>query len=590
MKDGIIRALPGSVADKIAAGEVVERPLSIVKELVENSIDAGATSLTVEISAGGKEYIRVTDNGCGIPKDQLELAFMRYATSKLQTEEDLDSIETLGFRGEALASIAAVSRTELITKTAGSKTGARIRLAASEILSIEDAACDDGTTIIVRDLFYNVPARQKFLKPDNTESALVTDYVSKMALAYPGVRMRLISNGSVLFSTPGKNSLYQSILTVYSARIASGLIQVAREEGYMRLTGYVSDASHSERNRKRQVFFVNGRLIKSRILEQAVADAYSDKLFEGQYPAVFLFLELDPRTLDVNIHPHKTEVRFYQEIQISEFIVRSIRKALLDPKALEIKTETVRTETVVLPTATRPAEPQYVITAEPVKKYTELFSTIRKEEQERETQVQEEIFEYNVEKRLSFASLTFVGQAFDTYLILKDADGLYLMDQHAAHERVMYETLMGNFNSSENASQQLLAPFIKELGIAEVQASSYAVNLLDDLGFELREFGPSSYMVSAIPGFMDLAEAEAFLDEFFAAAADNRTNVQAKKDAITMRSCKSAVKAHDHLSLPEIKQLLSDLDRCENPFSCPHGRPTFVKFTEYELEKMFKRK
>ena len=321
MSDNTIRALPREVADKIAAGEVVERPLSIVKELVENSIDAGANAITVEIVKGGKEYIRVTDNGCGIPKEELELAFTRYATSKLRTEEDLADIETLGFRGEALASIAAVSRTELISKTAGARSGARICVNGSQTILIEDTACEEGTTIIVRDLFYNVPARLKFLKPDNTESALVTDYVSKMALAYPGVRIRLISNGSILFSTPGKNSLKTAVLTVYSQKTAQAMVQVAAQEGDMFIKGYVSSPTVSEKNRRKQVFFVNGRLISSRVLEQALARAYSDKLFEGCYPFCFIFLELDPRTLDVNIHPHKTEIRFYQEKEVSDFVV-----------------------------------------------------------------------------------------------------------------------------------------------------------------------------------------------------------------------------------------------------------------------------
>ena len=631
MNDTLIRALPPDVADKIAAGEVVERPLSIVKELLENSIDAGATFITVEIGKGGKEYIRVSDNGCGIPKDELELAFMRYATSKLRTEEDLLNIGTLGFRGEALASIAAVSRTELITKTKGARTGARIRINGSQVLSIEDAACDEGTTIIVKDLFYNVPARLKFLKPDNTESALVIDFVSKMALAYPAVRIRLISNGSILFSTPGKNSLQSAILTVYSPKLARSMVQVASKTEGMEISGYTSSPTVWEKNRRKQVFFVNGRLIGSKVLEQAVAKAYSDKLFEGQYPYCFLFLNVDPRTLDVNIHPHKSEIRFYQEEEVKDFVVRALRRALLDPAALEIKhdapapvsepsAEEAPSEISYKPVSavpevkeapapakisvenvfTKPAAPSTfeLNTAsilsdnapsvyEP--SYANIFRQMR-EEEKKEEQVQEEIFDYDADRRLRFTGLTYIGQVFATYLLLKDKDGLYIMDQHAAHERVMYEKLLGRFNSQPDASQSILTPILIELDPAQMAVSAIAVDMLSSLGFDISEFGPACYSVKAIPGCMELSEAEDFAREFFDAAYDERYDLQAKKDAITMRSCKSAVKAHDKLSEAEVRKLLSYLDKCENPFSCPHGRPTFLKYSEYELEKLFKRK
>ena len=607
MSDNTIRALPREVADKIAAGEVVERPLSIVKELVENSIDAGASAITVEIIKGGKEYIRVTDNGCGIPKEQLQLAFTRYATSKLRTEEDLSDIETLGFRGEALASIAAVSKTELISKTSGARSGARICVNGSETILVEDAACEEGTTIIVKDLFYNVPARLKFLKPDNTESALVTDFVSKMALAWPGVRIRLISNGSILFSTPGKNSLKTAVLTVYSPKTAQSMVQVAEQEGDMLIKGYVSSPTVSEKNRRKQVFFVNGRLITSKLLEQALADAYRDKLFEGCYPFCFIFLELDPRTLDVNIHPHKTEIRFYQEKEVADFVVRSVRKALLDPQAMQLKAPDthiqapevfeVREEKAAynVPDASvidDVSEPETISVSAPsfsVTSYASVFENLRRDEA-KEMQVQEEIFEYNKDRRLVFSGLSCLGQVFGTYLVLTDSNGLYIMDQHAAHERVMYEKLLGSFNAQPDASQQILTPLIIELTPAQMQCAADAADVLSQLGFELREFGPSSYAVSAIPGCMDLSEAEGFAAEFFEAAFDERTRIQAKKDAITMRACKSAVKAHDKLSAVEIKQLLADLDKCENPFSCPHGRPTLLKYSESELEKLFRRK
>ncbi|MBR5731688.1 MAG: hypothetical protein IKX89_07055, partial [Firmicutes bacterium] len=384
---------------------------------------------------------------------------------------------------------------------------------------------------------------------------------------------------------------------VYSPRLCSSLLELACEEEGMRITGYVSSPTFSERNRRRQIFFVNGRLIKSRLLENAVAKAYSDKLFEGQYPAVFLFLDIDPSELDVNIHPHKTEVRFYREGPVSDLIVNAVRRTLLDPRALELKAPAYEPPTAApseVTTVAEEAEKVYLdipedVTGRPYSsERSSFFSGVRKES-ESEIQVQEEIFEYNTDRRLIFASLEYIGEVFAAYLLFKDESGLYIMDQHAAHERVMYEKLLKGFNSEETASQQLIVPMIKELGISEAQAAADAAALLNDMGFEIREFGPTAYTVSAVPGFMDIAEAEGFIDEFFDACSDGKS-VLARKDQITMRACKSAVKAHDRLSFEEIRQLLLDLDRCENPFSCPHGRPVFLKYSEYELERLFKRR
>lgn len=589
-----IKALPKDLADKIAAGEVIERPLSIVKELLENSIDSKADSITIEIQKGGKEYIRVSDNGCGIPKDQLSLAFTRYATSKIENEDDLNSISTLGFRGEALASIASVSETELISKTEDEKAGAKIRITASEILSIEDTACENGTTIIVRNLFFNIPARRKFLKPDNTEAALITDYVSKMAIAYPNVKIRLISNSSILFSTPGRNDLKQTILTVYSPQTVENLIDVTYSDDLndYRLYGYISQPTYSKTNRKWQIFFVNGRLVKNKCLENALSEAYRDKLFEGHYPVVFLFLELDPSKLDVNIHPHKTEIRFYEENSISEFIVKAVRKALLNPNALNYHVkETVSKEYVpVQKTVIRTiSEPEAKIDK------TSFFSELRYEIEQNEKQVQESIPEFVFEKPLGereliFSDLQFVGQAFNTYLICKDADNVYFIDQHAAHERIMFEYLLERYNNESFASQALITPIVIELNTALIQLSEDIIKLLDPMGFEIIPFGPTTLSAKAIPADMSYEEAAAFLNSFFENSYEYRGSIQLKLNEITSKACKSAVKAHDKLSADEVKKLFKDLDSCENPFSCPHGRPTFIRFSNYEIERMFKRR
>ncbi|MEG0157378.1 MAG: DNA mismatch repair endonuclease MutL, partial [Anaerovoracaceae bacterium] len=324
----MIKILDKSVADKIAAGEVVDRPSSIVKELVENAIDAGATSIIAEIKNGGKSYIRITDNGSGIPQEETELAFHRHATSKITQAEDLDALETLGFRGEALASIAAVSRTELITKTKTSKTGTRLYISGGEITDKSSIGAEEGTTLIVRDLFYNVPARLKFMKSDSTESGLILNFMSQIALAYPQIKIRMISNNNILFNTNGKGDRLHTIATLSGKSQSQHLIPIFGQKDYLTLTGYVSGPGESKSNRKSQVFFVNGRVIHSKVLEKGIAHAYRDKLFEGRHPIVYLFLEVSGSTVDVNIHPNKKEIRFFNEDFVRDFLCETIRAAL----------------------------------------------------------------------------------------------------------------------------------------------------------------------------------------------------------------------------------------------------------------------
>ncbi|MBR4150116.1 MAG: DNA mismatch repair endonuclease MutL, partial [Firmicutes bacterium] len=472
---GDIRLLEKDVADKIAAGEVVERPLSVVKELTENSIDAGATSISVEIEKGGREYIRVTDNGCGIAPEQVSLAFMRHATSKIRLEEDLNGIQTLGFRGEALASIAAVSKTELITKTAGEKAGTRIRIHGGETVECGSVASDEGTTIIVRDLFYNTPARRKFLRSDSAEASLVIDYLSKMAIACPDVRIRVKNNGSILFSTLGGGDLLKAIQTVYGAAAEYRLLPVDYNEGgSLRLRGYVSAPTGFRRNRRMQICFVNGRLVKDKTLDNAIDEAYRDKLFDGCYPVVFLFLETDPAAVDVNIHPHKTEVKFYDERVIYEFAVRGIRKALLAPDAENVGEMMAQKAEAPAPAAAPSVsypgwDPQAECSvAETVNtvswnevnninlsstEHDDYFSQLRQKEESGRQQTLEETFKEISPQRLTFSSLELVGQVFATYIVLRDENYVYFMDQHAAHERVMYERLLESFNSEGTQTQ-----------------------------------------------------------------------------------------------------------------------------------------
>lgn len=613
----MIQVLEKGVADKIAAGEVVDNPLSIVKELVENSIDAGATSITVEIQKGGKSYIRVTDNGCGIPADQVETAFLRHATSKISQAADLEHIQTLGFRGEALASVSAVSRTEIITKTAEEKTGTRLVIQGSQIAEREITGCPEGTTIVVRDLFYNTPARKKFMRSDAAESSAVIEFVSQVTLAYANIRVRMINNGSMLFSTPGNGKLYANILTVFSRDIGDQLIPIQAEEGAIKLEGYVSGPGQSKPTRKHQIFFVNGRVVNSKVIQKGVSSAYADKLFEGRFPIAILFLQFPPDRLDVNIHPNKREVRFHDESSVAGFVEGALRKALLSKESIPAvkKEDLFRKPNAPAPPASGKSGNREQEEQMDVKK---LLSTLRTEEHVPETssaQVREEpkiyqtsaigsqpqvIKEVLAEAPASqapatpppfdFRELRVTGTIFATYITAVDEDSFYLIDQHAAHERIFFEKLMAQYENQETHSQPIMFPIMLNVSHSADQNAEDWLAALAQMGFGAEPFGPRTYAVKSIPLFMGLEEAQCFLTDFTDDLGDGKLldNLPVI-EKITMRACKSAVKAHDHLQDSEIQQLIQDLRQCENPFSCPHGRPTFIKMTQYEIEKMFKR-
>lgn len=612
----MIHVLEKDVADKIAAGEVIERPLSIVKELVENSIDAGARAITVEIKKGGKSYIRVTDDGCGIERDQAQTAFLRHATSKISRADDLERIETLGFRGEALASIAAVSRTEMITKTREAKTGLRLVIEGSSVAEQEPTGCPEGTTIVVRDLFYNTPARKKFMKSDAAESSAVIEFVSQISLAYPLLKIRMINNGNMLFSTSGKGDRYRNILTVFSRELSDELIPVQAEEQELKLEGYISNPGESRATRKHQIFFVNGRVVNSKVIQKGISQAYADKLFEGRFPVAFLFLSTRPDTLDVNIHPNKREIRFHDEAFVTDFVRRTLRSALLSRESIpQVKEETLfrrplqkpelpqrndaKSENTVRDSAEHHGKPE-----EEQVDIKSILSIIRKEEERRDPELREETSSYQAhptqevsdsprEKMpapFDFDELTITGSIFGTYITAVDETCFYLIDQHAAHERIFFEKLMRQYRESEKHCQPILMPITLHVPYDAAEEQDCWISHLNRMGFQVELFGPRTYIVKGIPAFMELAEAERFLKDFIDQAADGTKpdNLPAI-EKLTMRSCKSAVKAHDYLKEEEIEQLFIDLRQCENPFSCPHGRPTFIKMTQYEIEKMFKR-
>ena len=680
----MIKVLEKNVADKIAAGEVIERPVSIVKELVENSVDSGADSIVVEIKNGGKSYIRVTDNGCGISSDEAETAFLRHATSKIETAGDLDAIETLGFRGEALASIAAVTHTEFITKTREEKTGTRILIHGSEVLEKKKTGCPDGTTIVVTDLFYNTPARRKFLKTDSAESGQIIDFMSQIALAYPAVRFRFINNGSILFSTTGNGDLLSAVLSVYKLREYQDLLPVSHEENGNTVTGYISRPSLSKSNRKNQVFFVNGRVVNSKVIERGLTEGYRERLFDRRYPVAFLFLKTDPGRLDVNIHPNKKEVRFDNEAEIVSLVESGVKSALgtkaavaevknvfkesdgegkiknsapvdeqVDIKHIlsnkrkeadKLKQETSeradstenriyeQAESVISPsnkdkanitmgTAEKQAEYKSVsdftvserktdAVSEPSLEKTQFVPPARQNAPVPRTKSSAEndidsnpcvslskgdckpdiIIDVPALQPFDFGDLTLTGAIFDTYITAVDHKNFYLIDQHAAHERIFYEKLVEEYLSEEKLCQPILMPIVIEVPLSVKENEYDWLDSLCDMGFLIEEFGQNSYVIREIPTFMTLSEAEEFAKEFTDSVTDG-TKLQNTViiNKLITKSCKSAVKAHDRLSMEEMKALIAQLAVCRNPFSCPHGRPTFIRLSQYEIEKMFKR-
>lgn len=621
----MIRILDKQIADKIAAGEVIERPVSIIKELVENSIDAGADSIVIEIKKGGKSYIRVTDNGCGIAKDEVEKAFLRHATSKIETVKDLDAIETLGFRGEALASVCAVTRTELLTKKREDKTGTRLINHGGEIISNTATGCPDGTTIIITDLFYNTPARLKFMKSDSAESSMIIDLISQLALAYKDISFRLINNGNILFSTTGDGNRLNIISRIFPNVDTKNLVPLYLEEKGLELTGYISTPTVSRPSKNGQIFFVNGRVVNSKVIERGINEGYRERLFEGRHPLAYLFLNVNAADLDVNIHPNKKEVRFNDEKEIEEFISQAIKNALGTKEAVVRAANIFKEEPVKYKASTvqnRPQEEQIVIkkimstssiNEQPADVSIELPTNTSSNTMKTLIEVQKPEIELppvensleekyddsrfttiEIKKPLikpfDFDNLVVKGALFDTYIMAVDGDNFYLIDQHAAHERIFYEKLVGEYERDEKLRQPILFPLIIDVEIKAKEYDDQWIAQLNNMGFTMESFGQNSYRISEIPTFMELSEAENFINDFVANIGNNtdfRNSVVI--DKLIMKSCKSAIKANDHLEQEEIDALIKDLKNCINPFSCPHGRPTFIKLSKYEIERLFKR-
>ena len=585
-----IRLLSSEVASQIAAGEVIERPASVVKELLENSLDAGAQTISIAVEEAGRKLIEIADDGSGIPSTELELAVARHATSKLVRSDDLFSIETLGFRGEALASIGSVSRMTVTSRVKKEKEGARLKVEGGKNGKLMKVGTTVGTTIRVEDLFYNVPARLKFLKTDVTERRAIDALVTRYALAYPDKRFKLSEGKSVTLQTAGDGDRRAILASLYGVDVAKQMLEIMAEEEGIRLTGFISPTSLTRSNRKEITFFINGRWVHEISLSTALLQAYHTLLMVGRYPMTALFLDINPEEVDVNVHPAKAEVRFRNQEKVFSFVQRSARKALLAyspvpnvAPSLWGTTRTVPSEsrsTVGLDWAIGHDEPvssrellvggnQEQITINPPSTVNQQLPTV---------------------ERIPLMRL--VGQIGATYLVAEGPDGLYLVDQHAAHERVLFEKLMAQHDMHKIPSQALLTPAVVTIPPQSAKMLLSQLSVLQHFGFDVEEFGPNTFQIRAMPAlFMgsDPAVAlRALVEDFEEDEAPLQNEIEKK---IAGRVCKRmAVKAGQALSAEEQRTLLTDLEACDSPRTCPHGRPTMIHLSVDMLERQFGRR
>ncbi len=595
-----IKVLSQAVADKIAAGEVVERPASVVKELVENSIDAGATSIEVEIRKGGIEYMRICDNGCGIEESQVETAFLRHATSKLRQVEDLYSIGTMGFRGEALSSICAVAEVEVITKTVDSQEGVFLRLEHGKTTEKENIACADGTTMVIKRLFENIPARMKFLKKDSTETGYVGDVLSRIALANPNIAFSFIADGKEVFATSGDNNLKNVILKLYGIDHAKASISVDYMQDNIKVSGVVGKSELARGNRSRQTLIVNGRYIKSHVVSKVVQEGYRNSVMIGKFPFFVLNINLAPELVDVNVHPAKTEIKFANESRIYEIVYHAVSNAVNGgekPEKKEIPAYTFEPKDPTPEKVNIKLAKEYLNTIVPAKKVSEIREV--DETPQIPMTVKEDIVveklippqeEVPVIKDIPLP----IGQFLDTYILCQEGENLYMIDQHAAHERMRFEALKKSYYENERMSQLLLSPMIIKLDYSECAEVLGALDYYKGFGFDIEDFGSGSIIVNATPIIADeKAIRDLILEIAEAVSQMGKISVaDFEEKALDMIACKYAIKANHKLNSYEIKDLIEKVWDMEDRGikTCPHGRPIKIAFSKFEIEKMFKRK
>lgn len=665
-----IQILSQETINQIAAGEVVERPMAVVKELVENAMDAGATSVTVEIRDGGKSLIRITDNGSGMTPEDIPLAFTPHATSKIATAQDLMNVHTLGFRGEALASIASVSQMELITKTREALVGSRYVIEGGQEKSLEEVGCPEGTTILVRNLFYNTPARLKFLKTPPTEAGYISSVLEHMALSHPDVSFRFINQNNTRLHTSGNGNLKDVIYPIYGREITANLVKVSASEISCHLSGFIGKPAVSRGNRTYMNYFINGRYIKSNVVQKAIEDAYQPYVMQHRYPFTVLHIQIDPTKIDVNVHPQKMELRFTDSQGVYQSIYHAVSEALrfrepvtsvsLDEEKKETKTKktqirepeifekmrqealeragkaqvvrnsrtaakeqtasndlvrehanyqtAVNTDSMPEDRFMKKGSAEQILSQEAQAQAANVTSPVQETQPSQESNLpQEETSAVPKPAKLQFEQQTMfhqgilseqgkkecqiIGQVFGTYWILQYEDSMYMVDQHAAHEKVLYERFMKKILQHEVMTQQLQPPIIVSLSMAQEEALSRHGNVLEQLGYVVEPFGGHEYAVTGVPAHLpDVGESE-LLKEIIDTLAPRQGHETPEilRDRVATMSCKAAVKGGNVLPMDQMKELFLEMMACENPYHCPHGRPTMIKMTRTEIDKKFKR-
>lgn len=637
----IIRLLDESTINQIAAGEVVERPRAVVKELIENSIDSKATAITVEIKEGGLSLIRITDNGSGISKDDIPLAFMRHATSKIKTAEDLFNISSLGFRGEALSSIAAVSQVELITKEPNSLNGYRYIIEGGEEKSLEEIGCPSGTTIIVRNLFYNTPARRKFLKSPKAEAGYVNDLMEKLMLSHPGISFRFIVNNQVKLQSSGNNNIKDILYNIYGRDISKELLDVKYSSEDIKITGYIGKPTINRGNRNFENYFINGRYIKNSIITKAIEDAYRPYMMQHKYPFTSLYYEMNPSLLDVNVHPQKLELKLNNSEDIYEITYNIIKEALskneliphisltkkdkkIEYKKLPEPFEKNRmSQLMALETLADHNKPSDNLVQE-INKYStsDNIQTVQADKPYSDKSCSDKSYNDKSLHDMGVPDITvmeqmdlftgddisqsvpflseeavvehkIIGQVFATYWLVEYKNDLYIIDQHAAHEKVLYERIFAAAKENKHTSQLLMPPIVLTLSLTEQEVIKTHEKVLKQLGYEIEHFGGNEFSLRAVPADLyNLSDKDLFLefiDELTVEISVRQANPESILDKVASMACKAAVKANHGFSFEEASSLIKELLSLENPYHCPHGRPVIISMSQYELEKKFKR-
>ena len=614
-----IQVLDPITIDKIAAGEVIERPASIVKELVENAIDAGSTAVTVEIRDGGISFIRITDNGCGIPKDEVALAFLRHSTSKIRTVEDLSTVASLGFRGEALSSIAAIAQVELITKTKDSLLGTRYVIEGGVEKKLEDAGAKDGSTFLIHNIFYNTPARRKFLKTPMTEASHVNELMIRLALSHPEVSFEFITNHQSKLHTSGNGKLKDVIYQVFGREVTQSLLEIDEAISGLKVTGFVGKPLVSRGNRNYENYYINGRYVKSNLIAKAIEDAYKDFTMQHKYPFTVLHFTMDGNDLDVNVHPTKMELRFSRQQDVYNFVYQAVKNTLSEPELIprvelpEVKTVPEEKNLDYFMKKMQERVTSYhnqmsqaeVKDIQGVHREKEQIDRIREAANYGKTPVKEttcadatikegqlNLFEEKLLTKEAVIEHKIIGQVFDTYWLVEFNEQLYIIDQHAAHERLLYEKTLHGMKDREFISQYLSPPIILNLSMQEAEVLKAHKDTFANIGFEIEAFGGDAYAVRAVPdNLFGIAKKELLIEMLDNLADGINTSIAPDliAEKIASMSCKAAVKGNSRLSAKEVEVLIGELLKLDNPYHCPHGRPTIIAMTKRELEKKFKR-